>query len=131
MATYIGILIWLLSFHMLQSNVFDFSSSFSLFMVSCLIPSGCIHWAVYILATVNSNTWDVAVNFSLTQKSGFNLSHVMIMMVVNFFIYFLLTLYVDNLSPGPQEIGQPWNYFFEVIVQYSEQCSLQCKTLEF
>lgn len=118
MATFIGMLIWLLSFHMLQSNVFDFSSSFSLFMLSCLMPSGCIHWAVYILTIVNSNTWDVTLNFSLTQKSGFKLVHVMIMMVVNFFIYFLLTLYVDNLSPGPQELGQPWNYFFEVFLQF-------------
>lgn len=113
-STYVSSLIWLFTYHMLVSHVFDYDSGFTVFVITCLIPSGCIHWAVYILKASNLITWDVIVEFPLTQHSGFLLWHVMLMMVLNFFGYFLLTLYLDNLNPGPMELGQPWHYFFEV-----------------
>lgn len=129
MALFISLLIWQLFFHLLQTHMstFDFGFGFSPFIKSCLIPSGAIHWSIYILNAVSSHSWEVTFQFSLTQRSGFTLLDVMLLMAGNSFVYFFLMLYVDNLHPGALDLGQPWNYFFKVCIILSLFVMQACK----
>jgi len=47
-------------------------------------------------------------------ENGIKLWEVMIILMLDFILYFVLTLYVDNIRPGQYENIQPWNYFFKV-----------------
>ncbi|ODN04738.1 ATP-binding cassette sub-family A member 3 [Orchesella cincta] len=121
MATYLVILIWCLFYHVLQSHIpatlpllhVYVHSTYSLWHLICLVPSGAIYWAVFSLTAITSDSWDT-IGFPVS-NSDFTLINAIVMMIADFFIYFFLTLYVDNLNPGPFQFSQPWNYFFEGI----------------
>ncbi|CAL8137103.1 unnamed protein product [Orchesella dallaii] len=121
MATYLVLLIWCLFYHILESHIptqlpllhVYLHSSYTYLHLICLVPSSAVYWAVYTLTTITSDTWDT-LDFPVS-NSDFTLINSIVMMIADFFIYFFLTLYVDNLNPGPFQFSQPWNYFFEGI----------------
>lgn len=113
MGVYISITVWLLSFQFLHNWIFEMPYRYYLLALSCLIPGGCIHWAVFILSESKSNTWEAAfAPYYTPLPPAPALWHIFVMMGVDILWYFFATLYIDNLTTGLH--GQPWNYFFEV-----------------
>ncbi|CAB3224165.1 unnamed protein product [Arctia plantaginis] len=105
--------IWFLSYmpaYLLTSEI-DISTTAQIF--SCLIVNTAMAFGFQLLLShecTGGLQWGQFMSSPATESSRFMFGHVVLMLFVNCVLYMLVTLYLEQVSPGPFGAPRPW-YF--------------------
>ncbi|KAG0730574.1 ATP-binding cassette sub-family A member 3 [Chionoecetes opilio] len=120
MATTLGILLWLCSYFIPSTLMFDYASqSGAAKLLSCLLPNMAITWAFKIMAMFEGRTlgiqWDNLWETG-NPRDTLTPAAILLMLVLDTFMYLLLVWYVDQVSPGTY--GVPLPFYFPLQRSY-------------
>ncbi|KAK7083181.1 hypothetical protein SK128_003539 [Halocaridina rubra] len=123
LATSMGILLWLTSYF-IPRTIMDYeynTMTLTPKILSCLLPNMALTWGFRIIAMFEgrnppcilalgvqwSNSWATG-----NPRDQLTLGMVLLMLLLDTFIFLLVTWYVDQVSPGEYGVPEPWYFPF-------------------
>ncbi|XP_054279050.1 phospholipid-transporting ATPase ABCA1-like [Macrosteles quadrilineatus] len=113
LATIVGILLWIIPpFTMLDMLTSTSPASKSAQLISCISPPVCLSWAftIFINFQHKGKFWSWSRFFEKGTTGGLSLAHVIFMFYFDWFLFSIITWYVDAVKPGPYGRAKPF-YF--------------------
>ncbi|XP_030753905.1 ATP-binding cassette sub-family A member 2-like isoform X2 [Sitophilus oryzae] len=123
LAVLVGLLVWILSFFVPTyiQDATDKRESFSTTMLLMLLPNMALHYGYSAMALYEEREiglhWN---NWHLPADGGSNsatMLHVCLMLVVDVFLYMILTFYVDAVNPGKYGIRRSYLFPFDSLIK--------------
>ncbi|XP_045131214.1 phospholipid-transporting ATPase ABCA1-like isoform X1 [Portunus trituberculatus] len=117
MATTIGILIWLCSYFIPSTLMYDYNNlSQTAKLLSCLLPNMAITWAFKVMAMFEGRT--LGIQWHNVWETGnprdeLTPAAILLMMVLDTFLFLFLVWYVDQISPGKYGVPLPFYFPFQ------------------
>ncbi|KAF5274074.1 hypothetical protein FQR65_LT04472 [Abscondita terminalis] len=113
LAMVVGILVWILSYEVPDALQKPNMKLFKKLLLA-LFPNTAMNYGYSIISVYetreNGSSWSNLFNSPTGGNDDITMGHVFIMFIVDIILYLLITLYVENVMPGPYGLSKPWNF---------------------